>query len=54
MVVLAFSLLAPIGVAMYLFCTNPKFVEIGRIAFFVGLLAFALNGARWMIEIIQH
>lgn len=30
------------GVLMYALCVNPKLQEIGRLAFFAGLLAFLL------------
>lgn len=40
---IALSLLvALIGVLMYALAANPKLVEIGRIAFFCGLLVFLL------------
>jgi hypothetical protein len=40
-----FSLLvAIIGVLMYALCTNPKLVEVGRILFWTGTLAFLLGG----------
>lgn len=35
--------IAIIGVIMYAIATNPKAMEIGRIMFFCGLLAFLLN-----------
>ncbi len=39
-----FSLLvALIGVLMYALCVNGKLVEIGRIMFWTGLLAFLLQ-----------
>ena len=37
-------LIALIGVLMYALCTNGKLVEIGRIMFWTGLLAFLLSG----------
>ena len=36
-------LIALIGVLMYALCANGKLQEIGRIAFFCGLLAFLLQ-----------
>ena len=35
-------LVAIVGVLMYAFSKNPKLMEIGRIAFAFGLLAFLL------------
>jgi hypothetical protein len=34
-----------VGALMYALATNPKLVEIGRLSFWVGLLAFLLHGA---------
>jgi hypothetical protein len=36
-------LVALIGLLMYAFAANPKLSEVGRIAFFAGLLAFLLR-----------
>jgi len=36
-------LVAIIGVLMYALCVNPKLAEIGRLSFWVGLLAFLLG-----------
>jgi hypothetical protein len=48
-----FSLLiALIGVLMYALCANPKLVEIGRLAYFAGLLAFLLNGVERVFSIL--
>lgn len=42
---IVFSLLVSlIGLLMYVLATNPKVVEIGRIMFWTGLLAFLLGG----------
>lgn len=42
---IAFALLiAVIGLLMYVLCTNPKLIEIGRIMLWTGLLAFMLGG----------
>lgn len=49
-----FSLLvAVIGVLMYALCTNGKLQEIGRLAFFAGLLAFLLSFGR-VINLLPH
>ncbi len=37
-------LIAVIGLLMYVLCTNPKLVEVGRIMFWTGLLAFLMGG----------
>jgi hypothetical protein len=48
-----FSLLvALIGILMYALCANPKLVEIGRLAYFAGLLAFLLNGIEHVVSIL--
>jgi len=53
MLVIALTLVvAALGVAMYLFCANPKYVEIGRILFFAGMLAFMLGGATRLVEFV--
>ena len=36
-------LVALIGVLMYALCANPKLVEIGRIMFWTGMLAFLMR-----------
>jgi hypothetical protein len=42
---IVFSLLISlIGLLMYVLAGNPKVVEIGRIMFWTGLLAFLLGG----------
>ena len=43
MVVYLSLLVALVGVLMYALLGNPKLAEIGRIAFFCGLLAFLLQ-----------
>lgn len=45
-------LVAIIGVLMYALCVNPKLAEIGRIAFFCGLLAFLL-GSPHLVNVIK-
>lgn len=37
-------LISVIGLLMYVLASNPKVVEIGRIMFWTGLLAFLLGG----------
>lgn len=52
--VIYFSLLiALIGVLMYALAANPKLVEIGRIAFAFGLLAFLLRISEAIVPVIR-
>lgn len=44
-------LVALIGVLMYALSANQKLAEIGRIAFFCGLLAF-LMGAKGVVSLL--
>jgi Na+/phosphate symporter len=37
-------LVCVIGLIMYFICSNPKLIEVGRIMFWTGLLAFLLGG----------
>jgi Na+/phosphate symporter len=53
MIIALTLLVALVGVLMYVLAANPKLQEIGRIAFFAGLLAFLLTGASKLIEIIK-
>ena len=43
MVIAVSLLIALVGVLMYALSANPKLQEIGRIAFFCGLLAFLIG-----------
>lgn len=45
-------LVAVIGVLMYVLCTNPKLVEIGRILFWTGMLAFLLGG-KYLLTVVK-
>lgn len=46
---------ALIGVLMYALAANPKLVEIGRISYFAGLLAFLLSaGAAIETLVARH
>jgi Na+/phosphate symporter len=47
-------LVALIGVLMYALASNPKLVEIGRICFGCGLLAFLLRVTDSMVNIIPR
>ncbi len=46
MIIALTLLVALVGLLMYVLCANPKLQELGRIMFFVGLLAFLLNGEK--------
>lgn len=37
-------LISVVGLLMYVLASNPKIVEIGRLMFWVGLLAFLMGG----------
>jgi hypothetical protein len=45
-------LVALIGLLMYALCSNAKVVEIGRIMFWTGLLAFLLGGGLAALHVI--
>lgn len=44
---------AVVGVLMYALCVNGKLAEIGRLAFFAGMLAFLLSFGR-VINLLPH
>lgn len=44
MIIVFTLLVAVVGLLMYALCANPKLVEVGRIMFWTGLLAFLLGG----------
>jgi hypothetical protein len=52
MVILLPLLVALVGILMYALSANPKLVEIGRIMFFAGLLAFLLGATPAMLKVI--
>lgn len=53
--VIYFSLLVSIiGLLMYALASNPKLVEVGRIMFWTGLLAFLLTGLGPMVSVIHR
>jgi hypothetical protein len=52
MIILLPLLVALVGVLMYALSANPKLVEIGRIMFFAGLLAFLLGATPGMLKVI--
>jgi len=52
--VIGLALLAAIvGVLMYALCVNPKLQEMGRLAYFAGLLAFLLQGAQQLLTLLK-
>ena len=44
MTIILTLLISLIGLLMYALCSNPKLIEVGRIMFWTGLLAFLLGG----------
>lgn len=53
MIIFLSLLIAVIGMLVYALSANPKLVEIGRISFFAGLLAFLLQDAA-LLRILPH
>lgn len=55
MVILLVLLVALVGLLLYGFAVNPKVIEIGRIMFWTGLLAFLFNVASaHMVNLFSH
>ena len=54
MIIALTLLVALVGVLMYSLSANPKLIEIGRIMFFCGLLAFLLVGYEGLITVLPH
>ena len=52
MIILLPLLVALVGVLMYALSTNPKLVEIGRMMFWTGLLAFLLGATPAMLKVL--
>ena len=52
MIVFLPLLVALVGVLVYALSTNPKVAEMGRIAFFCGLLAFLLAGPGQAVSLL--
>lgn len=52
MIIYLSLLVALVGVLTYALSGNPKLVEIGRISFFAGLLAFLLLAASHSLRVI--
>jgi hypothetical protein len=47
-------LICVIGLLMYALASNPKLVEVGRMMFWTGLLAFLLTGLGPMVSVIHR
>jgi|HubBroStandDraft_6_1064221.scaffolds.fasta_scaffold430566_2 Na+/phosphate symporter len=54
MIIYVSLLVCLIGVLMYALASNPKLVEIGRICFAFGLLAFLLRATDSMVDVIRR
>jgi hypothetical protein len=54
MIILLPLLIAIVGALMFGLCANGKLVEIGRLMFFAGLLAFLLSPTGPMISLIHR
>lgn len=54
MIIYLSLLVALAGVLMYALCVNPKLVEIGRLMFWVGLLAFLLTGVGPAVGLLRR
>jgi len=53
MIIYLSLLVCVIGALMYALSANPKLVEIGRLSFWVGLLAFLLRVSGAAFEVIH-
>jgi len=53
MIVFLTLIVALVGLLMYALSANPKLVEIGRIMFFCGLLAFLLKVAETSVSFLR-
>lgn len=54
MIIFLSFLVALAGLLIYAFATNGKLVEIGRITYFAGLLAFLLQIPAQMVSLLGH
>lgn len=54
MVIYFTLLVALVGVLMYALCVNGKLVEIGKIMFWTGLLAFLLQAPNAHLGVISR
>lgn len=53
MIIYLSLLVCLIGVVMYAISSNPKMVEIGRLMFFAGLLAFLIRLTPQAIDLLR-
>jgi len=53
MVVLLPLLVAVIGVLVYALASNLKVIEMGKLAYFAGLLAFLLAGSEQVVSLFR-
>jgi hypothetical protein len=53
MIIYLSLLVSLVGLLMYALSTNAKLVELGRMMFWVGLLAFLLTGAE-VLNVIRR
>ena len=53
MIIYLSLLICVVGALMYALSANPKLVEIGRMSFWVGLLAFLLRVSAPAFELIK-
>lgn len=53
MIIVLSLLVALVGLLMYVLTTNAKLVELGRLMFATGLLAFLIH-ASWPITVMPH
>jgi Na+/phosphate symporter len=53
MIVFLSLLVCVIGLIIYAISNNAKVAELGRIAYFAGLLAFLLQGASQVVSVLR-
>jgi Na+/phosphate symporter len=53
MIIYISLLVCVIGAFMFALCVNPKLQELGRLAFFAGLLAFLLDSVPKMVGMMK-
>jgi hypothetical protein len=53
MIIYLSLLVAVVGILCYALSTNPKIQEMGRLAYFAGLLAFLLRATAGAFEVIK-
>ena len=53
MIIYLSLLVAIAGLLAYALSANPKIAEIGRLSYWVGLLAFLLTGVQHLVSVIH-